>query len=371
MARTRTLYQYDPLDRLIGTARDQSPATLRFYNQQRLATEKQGLQSCSVFQHLDQLLAEQRAEPEAREALLLATDQQRSVLQRTSNTGTQSSAYDAYGHIAQSGLERLLGFNGERPDPVTGHYLLGNGHRAYNPVLMRFNSPDALSPFSAGGLNAYAYCMGDPVNRVDPNGRFAIDGVLVAVLAVTGLAGSINGLVPSIGFYSAFKALKAGGRAKTDMAKVAGAALTLAAGTLGVTRLSMSAAGEESGASEMIYISLGLAILGVGSSIGATTMGWKATRTQAKLNKTNKTNKTNKPLRQISNDSSSGNSSSETASSGLSDTHSEPSLQRFAPQQKTIATQTDQMGRRASTDRVDDFSPVLHKRGNAIRRAKR
>src|SRR5471032_2916159 len=37
---------------------------------------------------------------------------------------------------------------------------------------MRFNSPDSLSPFWKGGVNAYAYCVGDPVNRVDPTGHF-------------------------------------------------------------------------------------------------------------------------------------------------------------------------------------------------------
>jgi len=38
-------------------------------------------------------------------------------------------------------------------------------------VLMRFNSPDSLSPFGKGGVNAYAYCAGDPVNRADANGH--------------------------------------------------------------------------------------------------------------------------------------------------------------------------------------------------------
>jgi RHS repeat-associated protein len=68
-------------------------------------------------------------------------------------------------------LTSLLGFNGERPDPVTGHYLLGNGYWAFNPLLMRFNSPDSLSPFGKGGLNSYAYCLGDPVNFMDPTGH--------------------------------------------------------------------------------------------------------------------------------------------------------------------------------------------------------
>jgi hypothetical protein len=36
---------------------------------------------------------------------------------------------------------------------------------------MRFNSPDSLSPFGEGGMNAYAYCSGDPVNREDRTGH--------------------------------------------------------------------------------------------------------------------------------------------------------------------------------------------------------
>lgn len=79
------------------------------------------------------------------------------------------NAYSPYGyHLSHQGG---LGFNGERPDLVTGHYHLGNGYRAYNSVLMRFNGPDSLSPFALGGLNAYAYCQGDPVNFRDPSGH--------------------------------------------------------------------------------------------------------------------------------------------------------------------------------------------------------
>lgn len=55
--------------------------------------------------------------------------------------------------------------------PRFSYYLLGQGYRAYSPLLMRFNNPDDLSPFGRGGLNAYAYCVGDPVNLVDPDGH--------------------------------------------------------------------------------------------------------------------------------------------------------------------------------------------------------
>ena len=36
---------------------------------------------------------------------------------------------------------------------------------------MRFNAPDSLSPFGEGGFNAYNYCAGDPINKIDPSGH--------------------------------------------------------------------------------------------------------------------------------------------------------------------------------------------------------
>ncbi|KAG9570209.1 hypothetical protein KCV01_g19623, partial [Aureobasidium melanogenum] len=48
-------------------------------------------------------------------------------------------------------------------------YLLGL--RFYLPWLRRFISPDAASPFDAGGFNRYAYCSGDPINRIDTSGN--------------------------------------------------------------------------------------------------------------------------------------------------------------------------------------------------------
>ncbi|HFT1738549.1 TPA: RHS repeat-associated core domain-containing protein [Vibrio vulnificus] len=47
--------------------------------------------------------------------------------------------------------ESSLGFNGERRDPLTGLYHLGQGYRAYNPQMMHFNAADSLSPFDGGG----------------------------------------------------------------------------------------------------------------------------------------------------------------------------------------------------------------------------
>ena len=108
-----------------------------------------------------------------RKTMLLATDQQQSVLNTLAGNGPRSIAYTPYGHRSpENGLLSLIGFNGEPPDALTGHYHLGNGYRQFNPVLMRFNSPDSWSPFGDGGLNAYAYCGGEPRNRTDSTGHF-------------------------------------------------------------------------------------------------------------------------------------------------------------------------------------------------------
>ncbi|WP_233444345.1 RHS repeat-associated core domain-containing protein [Pseudomonas monteilii] len=100
---------------------------------------------------------------------LLAADSQGSVLRE--GVG-QALSYTSYGQSSGVVEQRtLLGYTGQFVDAATGGYPLGNGRRLYMPGIGRFCSPDSLSPFGAGGLNAYAYCSGDPVNRVDPSGR--------------------------------------------------------------------------------------------------------------------------------------------------------------------------------------------------------
>lgn len=110
--------------------------------------------------------------------LLLATDLQQSILAELDRSGPNLRTYTAYG--SPSSLRPMnagLGFNGQLKERPTGWYHLGNGHRVYNPVLMRFHSPDRLSPFGEGGINAYAYCKGDPLNYTDPTGQF-IDPII-------------------------------------------------------------------------------------------------------------------------------------------------------------------------------------------------
>ncbi|MDQ0125889.1 RHS repeat-associated protein [Pseudomonas lini] len=165
-------YRYDPLNRLVDCTPFKQAAIQRHYCKTRLATEIQGAVQRSIVQHDDQLLAQQQGERGKTITTLLTTDQQRSVLTALDTNQPAPLIYTPYGHRPrEKNFLSLLGFNGERPDPVTGHYHLGNGYRQFNPVLMRFNSPDSWSPFGAGGLNAYAYCRGNSINTRDPSGH--------------------------------------------------------------------------------------------------------------------------------------------------------------------------------------------------------
>ncbi len=147
-----------------------------FYCRGRLNAEVRGALNISVVQGGSKILAQQKSDSSSLETCLLAFDGQDSVMSLSSVVHPpQPILYSPYGSSeAAFGTQSLLGFNGERLDPVTRHYLLGDGYRAFNPKLMRFNSPDGMSPFNEGGLNSYAYCLGDPVNLKDPAGRFAV-----------------------------------------------------------------------------------------------------------------------------------------------------------------------------------------------------
>jgi len=179
-------YQYDAMDRLVSHGQSGTVERQRFYCNSQLTTEIGRGDTLSIVQHEGQLLAQQRHQRGEINNSMLATDLQNSVLGAHQANSKRTMAYSPYGfHCCDSGLTSLLGFNGQRPDPLTGHYLLGNGYRAFNPVLMRFNSPDDLSPFDEGGLNTYVYCAGDPVNRNDSTGHFfsAIKAVFTKIKA--------------------------------------------------------------------------------------------------------------------------------------------------------------------------------------------
>ncbi|QWA31299.1 RHS repeat-associated core domain-containing protein [Pseudomonas sp. RC3H12] len=102
---------------------------------------------------------------------MLATDALGSILYHQTVQDIHRLAYSVYGYDPIANLPfSQLGFNGQAREP-NGLYSLGNGYRFYSTLLMRFVSPDDLSPFSRGGINAYGYCEADPVNASDKTGH--------------------------------------------------------------------------------------------------------------------------------------------------------------------------------------------------------
>lgn len=141
---------------------------LLFYNHAQLSMIKRSAATTRLFCAGFELLSEQNIQGGllfcARDAAgspLLTVDRQRQTTHQT---------FTAYGHDrGEKARTSATGFNGELLDTVLEGYLLGNGHRVYSPGMMRFFSADSLSPFNAGGPNAY--CGDDPIGKIDPSGR--------------------------------------------------------------------------------------------------------------------------------------------------------------------------------------------------------
>ncbi|SQG00836.1 YD repeat protein [Paucimonas lemoignei] len=272
--RTLISYRYDALDRLIGVEPAAGAVATRIYRDGRIDTQHEGGQHHSLIEAGGHLLAQSTRSDNGVVNSLLGCDQQRSVLQSVSGSQIQRSVYTPYGGQAvESGLHSLLGFNGEQPDPVTGCYLLGNGYRAYNPELMRFHSPDSMSPFESGGVNPYAYCVGDPVNMTDPTGHFSFKNLLKAFI---GIAISVAAI--------ALTAATLGASAPLTGPVIFLAAASVAADVLQIVGEVVSLAAPDSNAGDILgYVGLGLGVATLSGSSVAKVAARRGSQTAARF----------------------------------------------------------------------------------------
>ncbi|MEV6671359.1 RHS repeat-associated core domain-containing protein [Streptomyces sp. NPDC051162] len=179
-------YAYDPLDRLLTQKTDGNSSEL-YYRDESLASVIEGNQRIRLLR-IGQTCVAQHQEGTETGTRLLGADGKRTVLVSSAGRQREEYACTPYGYRPGGTTSSVLGFDGERVDPALGWYHLGNGYRAYNPAMMRFTTPDNLSPFGAGGINPYAYCLGDPINRTDPSGHLSWQAWLGIGLGIAGLA---------------------------------------------------------------------------------------------------------------------------------------------------------------------------------------
>ena len=112
----------------------------------------------------------------------------------SSGSVLNSYSYTPYGEdiAAQCAemVENRWKYTGQYEDREIGQYYLRA--RQYSPYLARFNGYDPVygdysEPFT---LHQYLYCLNDPVNRYDPDGRFSLGGIATGAA----IGASLNGL---------------------------------------------------------------------------------------------------------------------------------------------------------------------------------
>lgn len=103
-----------------------------------------------------------------------------------------ATGIESYSEQTETGLTRnenttdpgrygWLGGKQRAAEPLGAVVLMGA--RLYNPTTARFLQVD---PVAGGSANAYDYCLGDPINCLDLDGRIALIPVLIPVLIGVG-----------------------------------------------------------------------------------------------------------------------------------------------------------------------------------------
>lgn len=272
-------YQYDAVNRLATQNVSQSDVRALYYRGNDLVNEvlSKNKQDIRLIKQGSLCLGVS----DGHKLTLTGTDHNNSLLLSNDNIGgEQLHSWSPYG--SGNPIDLLPGFNGERSDPVSGSYHLGNGYRAYNPVLMRFNCPDSMSPFNEGGINPYAYCAGDPINLTDPSGHMSTGSKVGIGLGVAGLfaAAFTAGLsLVASTIATALTVTITTGASISTMGAISGAlasasVTSLVVGGLGivsdVTAIASGAAESSDPAASSVlgWISMGMGLAGLGISMG-------------------------------------------------------------------------------------------------------
>ncbi|MET4676667.1 MULTISPECIES: RHS repeat-associated core domain-containing protein [unclassified Luteibacter] len=268
-------YGYGP-DGRIARLRRSGRTHYRYYDDGRLYGEFSDDDQRRYFRAAGIVVAESLLSQAIRTTWLLGNDPQGSVIVEAGEHTTLRT-YGAYGGRDTTDDGARTGFAGEIGEEDTGWYLLGN--RLYSPTLRRFLSPDGASPFDAGGLNRYAYCAGDPINRVDPSGGAWWDwlgvavGVIASAVAIVATGGALLGVVAA----AAAGSITAAVSTPTMAAMAASVVLEITSVAVEIGSAAAAEVGDEGAAGILGWLALGTG-LATGALSAAPATGARASR---------------------------------------------------------------------------------------------
>ena len=134
----------------------------------------------------------------------------RFVIDITDGSVVQRMDYDAFGNvITDSNIGfQPFGFAGGIYDVDTE--LVRFGARDYDPETGRWTAKDPIG-FEGGDVNLYGYVLGDPVNFIDPEGKFAFIPVIMAISYVINVAATAYSIYGMVTACTAEEMISAGG----------------------------------------------------------------------------------------------------------------------------------------------------------------
>lgn len=192
--------------------------------------------------------------------------------------------YDAYGGSRTEGDAACTGYAGQVREG--GLPWRWHGYRLYVTSHRVFLSPDGASPFGTGGLNRYAYCSGDPINRIDPTGASWWEWLGTAL----GIVGAAVGIVATGGALLGAVAAAAAAAGSLSAAMASASTVTLAVAALETTSiiaeigsLATLASGDDGASGILGWIAFGTG-LAAGASAGIGKLGSTARKaTKARI----------------------------------------------------------------------------------------
>ncbi|WP_158541411.1 MULTISPECIES: RHS repeat-associated core domain-containing protein [unclassified Pseudomonas] len=272
-------YRYDPSGQLTDRVVNDT-LTRDFFSADQLTHKRTDDNRVQLIGDMGALFAVSNITDSVRQTILVGTDAQGSV-RLEADSELRIRRYTAHGAETSASDHVAFGYAGEQREPVSGWYVPG-GNRPYDPVLMCFLAPDSHSPFGPGGINAYAWCAGDPVNRVDPDGHNWVSYALAGVGLALGALALIPGLQAALPAAGALIGSGLGALTTGQITALVAATLDIVSLATGVASTALEATGQNGAASGVLgSISLVTGLAGAGAGFKLSSLRRAGSRQRA------------------------------------------------------------------------------------------